>query len=271
MIRIVLKLLVYLSILTSTRTTSSYLDPQSLVNFRRSSVSAQQQQLQPLGPEIYERDAYEWQPISEKVDESSSYFIPRLVNANSMVYTQLSNIENKRPNNKKSRKSKKGSGSKQLYENHIKRKSNLSFNVDHSLSSSSNSNNNDEGDVAFVKEIVKHSNNNTNQPSNQTMATNEYPAAKIDPQHERELQELFGIEGARKYQEYQLKQQMLNQQLDIKQDDIKDVPQKKRDSSLGAAEEMQDVSGAMINQMMSRTTRRQREYDVPLIREYHPS
>lgn len=164
-----------------------------------------------------------------------------------MLFTQLSNtqLKNNRRASKKSRKSKKEQ--QQYYDSHIKRKSSF---TDDALSSE------DEEQIS-VDQIVNHSNTTVNQ------TTNEYPLAQIDAKHERELQELFGIEGARKYQEYQLKQQMMNQQADIE-----DLPQKRRDSSLGAAEEMQDVSGAMINQMMSRTTRRQREYDVPLIREF---
>lgn len=166
-----------------------------------------------------------------------------------MLFTQLSNtqLRNSKRASKKSRKNKKEQ-QQQFYESHIKRKS--SFNDD-ALP-------NEEEEQSSFDQIVNHSNTTTNQ------TTNEYPSAQIDAKHERELQELFGIEGARKYQEYQLKQQMLNQQHAT---DVKDLPQKKRDNSLGAAEEMQDVSGAMINQMMSRTTRRQREYDVPLIRE----
>jgi ribosomal protein L18 len=113
---------------------------------------------------------------------------------------------------------------------------------------------------------VNENSNNKTVTRNHTV-NNEYPTAQIDPKHERELQELFGVEGARKYQEYQLQQQMFGSK-DAKADgDVKEA-QKKRDNGMGTAEEMQDVSGAMINQMMSRTTRRQREYDVPLIREY---
>lgn len=275
MLRVALKLLVYLSILTSTRTSSSYLDPQSLVNFRRSAanplmLTAQQQQQQRLGPEIYEADTYEWQPIinSERGGETSSYFVQQLVNANNnMLYTQPSNTNNNRRASKKMRKSKKdrNSSNKQLYENHIKRKNSLSVNIDEALPSDEDV----PSKALSSSEIVNHSNNNETISSNHTK-NEKYSSAHIDPQHERELQELFGIDGAKKYQEYQLKQHILNQQLDKseKQDEVKEVPQKKRDSSQGAAEEIQDVSGAMINQMMSRTTRRQREYDVPLIREY---
>jgi hypothetical protein len=165
-----------------------------------------------------------------------------------MLFTQLSNtqLRNNKRVNKKSRKSKKDQ-QQQFYDSHIKRKSNLNEDTRPS-----------EEEVQIIEDlIVNHSNTTTNQ-------TNEYSSAQIDAKLERELQEVFGIEGARKYHEYQLKQQILNQQRNA---DVKDLPQKKRDSSLGAAEEMQDVSGAMINQMMSRTTRRQREYDVPLIRK----
>lgn len=278
MLRVALKLLVYLSILTSTRTFSSYLEPQSLVNFRRSAaganplfLTAQQQQQQPPPPQqIYDADTYEWQPMTEKVEvESSAYFMPRLVNTNNMLYTQLSN-NNRRAGSKKTRKNKK-SGDKQVYESHIKRKNSLSVNVDeggdegvpslkHQTSSASST----------VKDIVSHSNNNETILSSNHTKKNEYAAGKIDTQHERELQELFGVEGARKYQEYQLKQQMLNQQFDKQPVETKDVPTKKRDSSPGAPEEMQDVPSALNNQMMARTTRRQREYDVPLIRELNP-
>lgn len=186
----------------------------------------------------------------QQVNERS-YFIPRLVNANkNMLFTQLSNtqLRNNRRASKKSRKNKKEQ-QQQFYESHIKRKS--SFNEDPRP--------NEEEEQILEEQIVNHSNTTLNQ------TTNEYPSAQIDEKHERELQEVFGIEGARKYQEYQLKQQILNQQHSA---DVKDLPQKKRDSSLGAAEEIQDVPGSMINQMMSRTTRGQRVYDVPLIRKF---
>lgn len=277
--RVALKLLVYLSILTSTRTSSSYLDPQSLVNFRRSAVganplmlSAQEQQQQRLGPEIYETNPYEWQPTieSEKGGEISSNFVQQLVNANkNMLYTQPSNTNNNRRANKKLRKSRKdsrNSSNKQLYENHIKRKNSLSVSTDEALPNDENV----PSEALSSSEIVNDSNNFESISSNHTKH-DKYSSAHIDPQHERELQELFGIEGGKKYQEYQLKQQMLIQQLDKSEkalDEFKEGPQKRRDSSQGSAEELQDVSGAMINQMMSRSTRRQREYDVPLIREY---
>jgi hypothetical protein len=236
MLRIALKLLVYLSILTSTRTSSSYLEPQSLGSFRP------QQQQQPddrLRPLTYEtEDTYEWPAV---ITDEASPFIPRLINPNNMLHTKLSNT-----NRKKARKSKKTfAGSKMLYENHSKRKSSLSEEV-----------------PALTASAVEGHHSNKSSLSNHT-------TTQIDAKHERELQELFGIEGARKYQEYQLKQQLFGQQLERGEkpsgDEVKEVPVKK--SGLGEAEEMQDVSGAMINQMMSRTTRRQREYDVPLIRE----
>ncbi|CAG9810134.1 unnamed protein product [Chironomus riparius] len=325
MLRAVLKILAYLSILTSTRTSSSYLEPQSLVSYRRANadavatggaiapssidvdigIPANVQQFSDLSPDTIDgADVYDVQWRAS----NSPYFMPRLVNANSMLYTQLSSNNNKNINNnnnnnfnnnlnnnnnnnlnsnsnnnnnnnrrgsKKSRKSKKqqqesrinSSSSKQFYETHSKRRNSFS-------STSDIDDTNDQSSSvpsSSLIDIQNHSNNN-----NLTSATtakinnftsNEYPSAQVDGKLERELQELFGIEGARKYQEYQLQQQIMSEQfgkIPEKNDNLKET-QRKRDGGLGAAEEMQDVSGAMINQMMSRTTRRQREYDVPLI------
>jgi hypothetical protein len=235
--------LVYLSILTSTRTSSIYLEPQSLGNFR-SKPNDRLRSVSNSGSAYEADDSYEWPVVVDEV--VGSPFSPRLINANNMLHTKLSNTNRKK--SAAARKSKKNiiAGSKLLYENHSKRKSSLS-------------------EAEVVPPIVVESHNSNKSASNQTMA-------QIDAKKERELQELFGVEGARKYQEFQLKQQLFGQQLERSEkpvvgEEVKEAPQKKRDSSLGAAEEMQDVSGAMINQMMSRTTRRQREYDVPLIRE----
>lgn len=326
MLRAVLKILAYLSILTSTRTSSSYLEPQSLVSYRRANaaavatgavvpssidvdvgVPANVQQFSDLsdpdtidGADVYD---VQWRA------SNSPYFMPRLVNANSMLYTQLSSNNNKNINNnnfnnnlnnnnnnnnlnsnsnnnnnnnrrgsKKSRKSKKqqqqesrinSSSSKQFYETHSKRRNSFSTTDiddtnDQSLaslpSSTSSIDTQNHSNINLTSATAAKINNFT---------SNEYPTAQVDGKLERELQELFGIEGARKYQEYQLQQQIMGEQFGKIPDknDLKE-PQRKRDGGLGAAEEMQDVSGAMINQMMSRTTRRQREYDVPLIREY---
>jgi hypothetical protein len=266
MLRAALKILAYLSILTSTRTSSSYLEPpssQSYASYRNTAAVPQQQIARPDTDTIDAADVFEWRTMS---NSETPYFIPRLVNTNNMLYTQLSysnsnsnsnsnNNSNNRRGSKKARKNKKqqqlmgdNSSSKQIYENFSKRKS----------------------DLSAEPQVTSHSNNQT---TNLT-TSNEYPTTQVDPQHERELQELFGIDGAKKYQEYQLQQQIFGKSQSpppsdaaaavvATSTDIKD-PVKKRD---GAAEEMQDVSGAMINQMMSRTTRRQREYDVPLIRE----
>lgn len=215
--------------------------------------------------------------------------MPRLVNPSSMLYQQLNtgssssnshnnlnNLSNDNDNSKllsstndnvlsshssnsssrkvkKSRKSKKQSQSvsKQFYEVQSKRRTQQLDQQQQQLLNSSNS-----------------SIGNVSSTSN-----NEYPTAQIDGKLERELQELFGVEGAQKYQEYQMQQQIMKEQQYGKLSDgssttdIKEPQRKRMDGGLGAAEEIQDVSGAMINQMMSRTTRRQREYDVPLIRE----
>lgn len=324
MLRTVLKILAYLSILTSTRTSSSYLEPQSLVSYRRANaaavapgvivpssinvdvdvgIPANVQQFSDLSSDTIDgADVYDVQWRAS----NSPYFMPRLVNANSMLYTQLSSNNNKNNNNnlnnnnnnnnlnsnsnnnnnnynnsnnnsnnnrrgsKKSRKSKKqqqesrinSSSSKQFYETHSKRRNSFSTtDIDDTNDQSSS-----------LIDTQNHSNNNFTSPTaakTNNFTSNEYPLAQVDGKLERELQELFGIEGARKYQEYQLQQQIMSEQfgkIPDKNDNLKET-QRKRDGNMGAAEEMQDVSGAMINQMMSRTTRRQREYDVPLIRE----
>jgi hypothetical protein len=121
MIRAALKLLTYLSILTSTRTSSSYLEPQSLVSLRRSASNGapiqqqQQQQVSDLNSDT------EWRSVS---GSETPYFIPRLVNANNMLFTQLSN--NNRRASKKGRKNKKESSKMMLYESHSKRKNSFS-------------------------------------------------------------------------------------------------------------------------------------------------
>jgi hypothetical protein len=276
MLRAALKVLAYLSILTSTRTSSSYLEPQSLVSFRRAALSDEMAQQQP-------RPVDEWRG-------AASFYMPRVLNANSellfaqpqpMISTSNNNKNliskssslnsNSRRANKKSRKSKKqqqqqpdGSRSgvsKQLYESHSKRR-----------------NGHVEDDEVEQQQApppaAVNSNSSANSSSSGGGGNNDYPTTQVDAKQARELQELFGLEGARKYQEYQLQQRMLTEQLmpaeqgaGVEDEDGAKEQVEKRDGSLGAAEEMQDVSGAMINQMMSRTTRRQREYDVPLIRE----
>lgn len=277
MLRAVLKILAYLSILTSTRTSSSYLDPPA--------VAAASYRSAPPNDLISSID-------DDQADVRSwpaAYFMPRLVNPSSMLYQQLNtgssssnshnnlnNLSNDNDNSKllsstndnvlsshssnsssrkvkKSRKSKKQSQSvsKQFYEVQSKRRTQQLDQQQQQLLNSSNS-----------------SIGNVSSTSN-----NEYPTAQIDGKLERELQELFGVEGAQKYQEYQMQQQIMKEQQYGKLSDgssttdIKEPQRKRMDGGLGAAEEIQDVSGAMINQMMSRTTRRQREYDVPLIRE----
>lgn len=170
----------------------------------------------------------------------------------------------------------------------------------------------DSDDAKLVPELLASSSSsgvviqNNNYNAKQTNAngenrtfSNDFPYNQLNTieheiEHERELQQLFGIEGAKKYQNYQLKQkeqQQVQMQTDeflpqveiiapeqavaagadsavVDANELKDQ-QKKRSGEINSpGEEMQDVSGAMANQIMPRTTRRQREYDVPLIRKY---
>lgn len=294
MLHEVLKLVTYLSIITTT-TSSSYLTKESLVNYRRASPSSipseQSSQLSNGG------EGFEWPELSnvESSQSQSDYLTPQLVNVNKMLFTQLNSGNSKTPKRSNSRKlsqrvrGKKDNNNKLINSKNYKL-TNLIKNYDNLTkrnnvaSSYSDESNNVRNITDNVRTTEEESNNKLNltdrssqsapEPSSHrpSALTNEYPINQIsrEMEHDRELQQLFGIEGAKKYQNYQLQQQMLNdnEQYPLKPDDegveLKE-PQKKRN---GGEEEMQDVSGAMVNQIMPRTTRRQREYDVPLIRKY---
>lgn len=295
MLHEVLKLVTYLIVLTTT-TSSTYLSKESVVNYRRASPSSipseQSSQLSSDG------EGFEWTELSNvdspQSQPQSDYLIPKLVNVNNMLYTQLnSGISKslKRNSNKKQSqrvRGKKDNNNKLINSknnkltNLIKNYDNLNKrnNVASSYSEESNNVRNDTVNVQTTEEdskfnLTSNSQNLPDSPSRHPFPlTNEYPINQIstETEHDRELQQLFGIEGAKKYQNYQLQQQMLNvnEQYPLTPDDegieLKE-PQKKRSGEMNG-EEMQDVSGAMVNQIMPRTTRRQREYDVPLIRKF---
>lgn len=287
----VLKLVTYLSILTTS--SSSYLTKESLVNYRRASPSSiPSEQLTELSND---GEGFEWTDLSnaDSPQSQSDYLIPQLVNVNNMLYTQFNN-NNKNPKKSSSRKlrvnGKRDNNNKLITSknnkltNLIRNYDNLNKNkVEHSLREESNYVKNASEKVRTINgESVNNinlTNNSHNAPKTtyfQTppALTNEYPIRKTSPEneHDRELQQLFGMEGAKKFQNYQLQQQLLNknEEYNLNPDDegveIKG-PQKKRNGDMNG-EEMQDVSGAMENQIMPRTTRRQREYDVPLIRKF---
>lgn len=298
----ILKLVTYLSILTTT-TSSSYIAKESLVNYRRASPSSSIASEQ--SPHFSnDGEGYEWAELSSKVESSqpqsdSDYLMPQLVNVNNMLYTQIVNADNsknpKKNNNRKiSQRSrgKKDNNNKLINSknnkltNLIKNYDNLSMknNVASSYSDESNNVRNTTDNVRTIEDQNYNKYNLTNNsrsatgvtdgpPTHRTSSSlqNEYPINQIstESEHDRELQQLFGIEGAKKYQSYQLQQQLLknNEQFPFKSNDEgveMTAPQKKRNGDMNA-EEMQDVSGAMTNQIMPRATRRQREYDVPLI------
>lgn len=301
MLHEVLKLVTYLSILTTT-TSSSYLTKESLVNYRRASPSSiQNEQLTKLSND---GEGLEWSDLSN-VDSSQSqsdYLIPQLVNVNNMLYTQFStsnsnskNQQNKSNSRKLSHRArgKKDNNNKLIISknnkltNLIKNYDNLNKRnkVENSLKEESNNNKNASEKVRTIEGESENKINLTKSSHNAPKTsyfqsppapalTNEYPMTQVSSENEqnRELQQLFGMEGAKKFQTYQLHQQMLNnnnEEYQLKPDDegveIKE-PQKKRNGDMNE-EEIQDVPGAMANQIMPRTTRRQREYDVPLIRK----
>lgn len=286
----VLKVLTYVSIITTT-TSSGFLTKESLVNYRRASPSStfngEPAQLSNDG------EGFERTDLSndESSKSESDYLIPQIVNVK-MLYTQLNNANNKNSKKSNSRKlsqkmrGKKDNNNKLINSknnkltNLIKNYDNLNKGNNVASSYSVDSNNVRNFTDNFRKEENNKELNQTNSgayapglsfPDSSTF-TNEYPVNKLPLKTEdRELQQLFGFEGAKKYQNYQLQQQLLNDNEDypIKPNDegveVK-APHKKR-SGDNTGEEIQDVSGALVNQMMPRTTRRQREYDVPLIRE----
>lgn len=290
----VLKLVTYLSILTTT--SSSYLTKESLVNYRRASPSSiPNEQLTELSNG---GEGFEWTDLSnvDSPQSQSDYLIPQLVNVNNMLYTQFSS-NNKNPKKSNSRKfGHRVSGKKDNNNKLITSKNNKLTNlirnydnlnkrskVDNSLREESNNVKNASDKVQTIdgenvnKVNLTNSSRTASKPSyyqSPPALTNEYPIRKVstENEHNRELLQLFGMEGAKKFQNYQLQQQLLNNndEYNLKSDDegveIKE-PQKKRNGDIDG-EEMQDVPGAMADQIMPRTTRRQREYDVPLIRKF---
>jgi hypothetical protein len=286
MLHEVLKLVTYLSILTTT-TSSSYLSQESVANFRRASPSSvsneQSSQLSSDG------EGFVWTEMNNAEPSQSDYLNPKIVNVNAMLYTQLKKDNSKYPKRNINRKvSQKGRGKKDNTNKLINSKNNKltnliknydNLNKRNSIASSYNDESNNVRNITANAQKVDEPNrfNNTEEapPSRSFPLSNEYPLEPIskENEHDRELQQLFGIEGAKKYQTHQLQQQRLSndkEQFSVLSDDagieLKE-PQKKRNGDING-EEMQDVSGAMINQIMPRTTRRQREYDVPLIRKY---
>lgn len=303
MLHEVLKLVTYLIILTST-TSSSYLSKESVVNYRRASPSSIQSELS--SQLSSDGEGFDWMelsnvesPQSQQQQPESDYLIPKLVNVNNMLYTQLNNGNSKNPKrnyNKKLNQRVRGKkdNNNKLINNKNNKLTNLIKNYDNlnkrnNVASSYSDESNKVRNVtvnALTTEDDNINNNKLNLTSgggsnagspfqNSYPLTNEYPVNQIstESEHDRELQQLFGIEGAKKYQNYQLQQQSSfnvdNEQYLLTPEDegveLKE-PLKKRSGEI-KGEEMQDVSGAMVNQIMPRTTRRQREYDVPLIRE----
>lgn len=275
----VLKFVAYLSVLTAT--SSSYLAKDSLVNFRRASPSSiSDDRITELS---YDGEGSDWTDFDPSQPD---FLIPQFVNANSMLYTQMSsnsNVKNQkrklsnRMRGKKDNNKLVTSKNKTKLTNLIKSFDNINKknNINNSVKSESDNDKNVSEKVQTLENVSNANNTSSNKnipliqnPHYQSTSvlSNEFPNSQISSknEHNRELQQLFGIEGAKKFQTYQLQQQLLNKNdegVEIKE------PLKKRNDELNA-EEVQDVPGSLTNPLMPRTTRRQREYDVPLIREF---
>lgn len=292
MLHEVLKLVTYLSILATT-SSSNFLSKETVANYRRASPSISSEQYSRLPND---GEGFEWTEFSNigspKAQPNSDYLIPKFDN---MLYTQLNsgNSKNSRRNSNNRKFSQRVRGKKdnnnKLINSKNNKLSNLINNYDptntrKNIASSNNDESNNVKNITSTaenedKSIKVNVSSSGQSASNQPFRphfplTNEYPVNQIlaETEHDRDLQQLFGIEGAKKYQSYQLKQQILNENeqdplaIDDEGIELKE-PQVKR-SGDATGEEIQDVSGAMANQIMPRATRRQREYDVPLIREY---
>jgi hypothetical protein len=269
----VLKILAYLSILTST--SSSYLTKESLVNFRHASPSSSDH----ITELSYDGEGSDWTDFEPSQPD---FLIPKLVNANNMLYTQLSSSTsylknqkrklNNRMKGKKDNNKLVTSKNKTKLTNLIKNfdNNNKKNNIENSVRSESNNDKNVSDKVQTFEFAAKANSSKKSDdiPLNQnshSVISNEFPNNQIssNKEHNRELQQLFGIEGAKKFENYQRQQQLLDKNdegVEIKE------PQRKRNDDLNV-EEVQNVQGSMANPLMPRTTRRQREYDVPLIRK----
>lgn len=295
MLHELLKLVIYLSILRTT-TSSGYLTEDSVVNFRRASPSSISGE--PSSRLSSDGEGYEWAELSNAepapAQLPSDYFMPKIVNVNNMLYTQLNNDNSRIPkrssNNRKLNQRVRGKkdNNNKLINSKNNKLANLIKSYDNlSKSSYNNESNAVKNATASVQTSEDEQKVNLTSNTEEVLDaparrpspfTNEYPINQISSstQQDRELQQLFGIEGAKKYQNYQLQQQQQAQQLVNENEQFPPAPEDegvelkepatKRSGGLNG-EEMQDVSGAMVNQIMPRATRRQREYDVPLIRE----
>lgn len=103
--------------------------------------------------------------------------------------------------------------------------------------------------------------------------SNEYPqSAAISSSKDQELQQLFGVENAQIYRKHQKQPQgdllHTNKAVEISNSDAVDLKESQKKRSNGDREELlPDMPNSMASHLMPRTTRRQREYDVPLIRK----
>lgn len=294
MLHEVLKLVTCLSIITTT-TSSSYLTKESLINYRYASPSSIQSSQS--SQQSNDGEGFEWSDLSNAETQSQSdYLIPQLVNVkdmNNMLYTELktgygNNRNQKKNNNKKlspRARGKKDNNSK-LANIKSSKLTNLISSYDNQYKRNNLAGKHSEksNNVQNVTEIERKAEDDINSPQqtkssqaeaspNLPPAIHEFPVNQLSTrtEYDRELQQLFGIEGAKKYQNYQFQQLMnANEQAPMAAEDEGGVeftePQVKRNEDMNG-EEVQDVAGAMVNQIMPRATRRQREYDVPLIRK----
>lgn len=120
----------------------------------------------------------------------------------------------------------------------------------------------------------------SSQSSSSSAYTNEFPQSPaISSSKEREIQQLFGVQNAQIFRKHQMQPSSGDGGIELPtyskdkavvstSDDAIDIKDSQKKRSNGDRKELvPDMSSPMTSHLMSRTTRRQREYDVPLIRE----
>lgn len=331
MLHELLKIVTYLSILTSSTTSSSHLSRESYSNNQRASPQYSFPTDDVYAPNLYDNNNNNGEDIgwigyensmdttynSRKSSPSSSsdYLITSYMNAGSPStnnHPSLNNLnrfyisnggtasssssnnnrngglnvkssskrgkkDNSRFNALKMSRSQQRDDPQQQQQYVQRKKSNSKISNKNATENMQNS------EDSYNKKINKPSSSlSSSLPS--SSYSNEYPkSAAISSSKEQELQQLFGVANAQIYRKHQKQQPLLsspsdddlsynnkNNKVATPSDDAIDIKEPQQKRSNGEHDEIiPDMStSSMKSHLMSRTTRRQREYDVPLIRKF---
>lgn len=291
MLHELLKIVTYLSILTSSTSYSSHLSRESYLNNQRASPYSSfpnEQLTDDYVPNVDGEEVDRWIGYENSMDprgsSSSDYLIPRHFNVNENPLG-IGSGGNNRFSSRKPQSYKKSAAknsrfnSMKMQQNSrsqsqepytLRKKSTAKLGLSNSQTSNKNATEN-------IQSFEKKMNKTTISPSNlSSYNSNEYPNSQqstISLSKDQELQQLFGVENAQIYKKHQKQLKSSSDDVNLPQlknsndaTDIKDS-QKKRNN--GENEQLPEMSSFTSNHLM-RATRRQREYDVPLIRKFIP-